>query len=449
MSAFDRKTSLFILLLTVGLPVTALAQTQPAVRTLSLGEALRLADQRELRLIVSQERVAQAMARIGQSRSALLPQLNLNAYQNRQTRDLRTAGMAFAGDPLVGPFNVFDARAQITQTIFDASALARLSAARAGQALTAAQLRQTKEDVLALVATMFVDARRAAQSVGYADTVVKKEEKKLAVAQHQQAAGTGSQPDVLQAQADHAAALRLRQQAQTTAVNARLDLLAALGLDLEGPVQFSNDDGLNFPEPDADPSLTRFEHLPDLEVAGEQLNVSRADRSTEKWEFFPKISALADYGPSGIDPSDQNETYTLGLKASFPIFDGGSRKSRVQEAESRLRESEAGFADARTQSQAKILSARESFRQAEALVAEKDAQRALAQKQLSLAQERLHNGTASEVELLEAQARDAGADDQQNEARAAFITAQIHWTRATGGMEGLLSGTTARLDSKE
>ena len=202
-------------------------------RTLTLKESLLIAGERDIRLILSQERITQAIARIGQNRSSLLPQLEISSSQKRQTRDLRVSGINLPGDPLVGPFNTFDLRAQLTQMIFDPSAMDRLKSAQGTRELSKAQSRKTKEDVLAMVAQMYINARRSQENLEYAMTYVRKEEKNLSLAQSRLDSGTGSVLELKKAQAEHDVAIHREKQAEANAVMTRLDLLSALGMDLK------------------------------------------------------------------------------------------------------------------------------------------------------------------------------------------------------------------------
>ena len=103
----------------------------------------------------------QAIARISEAQSDLLPHLDGVVSGGRQTADLRSEGISFPGfGPHVGPYNNFDARARVTIALFDPSAFERFQAAKKGENLSQAELEKTREDILALVATLFIDAQR-------------------------------------------------------------------------------------------------------------------------------------------------------------------------------------------------------------------------------------------------------------------------------------------------
>ena len=101
---------------------------------LSLGRAVQLAIVAggECHLQLADEAVKQARSRSAQARAALLPNLEAMVGQQSQTRNLEAVGIRF-NSPIpgvefpkfVGPFNVFDIRASVTQTIFDFSAIRR------------------------------------------------------------------------------------------------------------------------------------------------------------------------------------------------------------------------------------------------------------------------------------------------------------------------------------
>lgn len=404
-------------------------------RILTLKESLQIASEHDIHLLLSQERLVQALARIEQNKSLLYPQLSLSSSERRQTRDLRSSGISFTGDPLVGPFNTFDARAELTQTLFDPSTISRLKSAQAGEKLSKAELRKTKEDVLALIANMYINARRSLQSLFYAETVLARESKRREIIQNRIENGISTDLELKQIQAGYDAAVSFQKQMETQALNARLDLLAALGLDLNQDIQFSNEDHLDFFMVQPEQTELEGKDLPEMEVAKQEFLVSQHNRAAAKSEYFPKISAKADYGLSGIKPTDGSETYTLGVQATWPLFDGGFRRSNIKEAESKLKSSEANVRDIKMKLNAKIIQLHESVNQAEFLVTEKSSKLDSMQKQLALTQKRLEDGTATDVELLESSSQEAMAQDEVNEAKAVLLISEVNWAHVLGKME--------------
>src|SRR5262245_33239041 len=203
MDFLSRIRAFTAFLILVIAPPLSRAETGPL--RLSLGEALRIAQERHVEVVVAEERVKQAISRISQARSGLLPQLSATASQNRQTRNLIAVGIEIPGvNPLVGPFNSFDARLGLTQAIFDGAALERLRSARVGKALSLAEAEKTKQDVLALVATLYLEAKRAQESVSLTQSLLKQSEERLRLARSRLQLDLGTSFEVTQLTAERA-----------------------------------------------------------------------------------------------------------------------------------------------------------------------------------------------------------------------------------------------------
>jgi len=118
------------------LVVNAPAQAPPV--TLTLSQATELALKNNLQALVAQERVTEARAEKGVALSTLLPSLAGVAYQMNLTSNLAAIGLSsqiFPGVPaFIGPYNRFDARLQLSQSIFNLASLRRYQAGSHGVA---------------------------------------------------------------------------------------------------------------------------------------------------------------------------------------------------------------------------------------------------------------------------------------------------------------------------
>lgn len=407
---------------------------------LSLSDALMMAKEKHVTILVAQERVQQALARIGESRSVLLPQIQADISQKRQTRDLRTSGISFAGDPLVGPFNAYDARVKLTQTIFDPAAIARLEATRDAQHESLSEYRKARQDALALVATFFIDAKRASEYVQLTKILLHRDQKRLRIIQNRFQNGLASDLEVKQAKANYTQSLSHWRTANTESIERRFDLTAALGISAQQSIVFVEDDqqkDFNFPS-DIEVKRSLRTH-PAIEVVQDQLQQKNKEHAAELAEYFPKISAFTDYGPSGIKPNDSSETYTLGVQASMPIFEGGLRQSRLKETQSRIKETQATLKDTQIHIEADVFKAKEMVKQAKTLLKEANENLNVAKQEFDLAKRRLNKGIGSELELMDAFAELALARDQKKEVMATYQMAQINLTHALGTIDQLVT----------
>jgi outer membrane protein TolC len=413
---------------------SALAQEQKTI-PLSLSQALQMALTRNTDLIIADERVNQALARIQEISAPLLPQLRGTISETRQTRDIRSVGIPLPGDPLVGPFNVYDARVRLTQTIFDPGAILRFKASRQGHALSLAQQKKTKDDVLVLVVTLFIQAKRAQDNFGVTAAALRRDKKEMSVSYSRVKSGLGSSLEMKKARAQYAHAVYNFQTARKEALERRLDLAAALDLPRIEEIRFSWDDRLG----DKDiPDGEFAEDQPDLNVARQQLAMNEKERNANKWDFWPKIAVSGDYGPSGVKPSDASETYTMGISATIPIFEGGSQQARLKENESALKISQTQLQRMERDLQAQFSTQQAIVSQAQALLQENDSRIAVAAEELQLMRGRFNSGNGSSLDVTSAELNLKLAQDQKDEATAFYVLAKVNLARSLGKVEQFL-----------
>ena len=79
----------------------------------------------------------------------------------------------------------------MTIALFDPSAFERFQAAKKGENLSEAELEKTREDVLALVATLFIDAQRKKQTVKLLQTLLERDQMAYDLSEDNLARGRG------------------------------------------------------------------------------------------------------------------------------------------------------------------------------------------------------------------------------------------------------------------
>src|SRR5258705_8912519 len=105
-----------------------------------------------------------AGARVRQARAALLPNLSVSGFWVNRTFNPQTLGFRIPGfslPSLVPPFNAYDGRARVTQTLLDASSMRRVGAARGQLNATNAERTAVVETAAQNVALAYVRAARA------------------------------------------------------------------------------------------------------------------------------------------------------------------------------------------------------------------------------------------------------------------------------------------------
>ncbi|MGH8245717.1 MAG: TolC family protein, partial [Gammaproteobacteria bacterium] len=180
---------------------------QPSLK-LSLKRAVEIALSPEgnAKIALAAESLRQAAARAAQSRAALLPNLEASVTQQNLTRNLEAFGIrldlpipGYRTPTFVGPFQVFDARATLTQSLFDLSAIRRFRAARAGISHSRAENESAQDEVRDLVARSYLAAVRADASLETARANLSLAEALLKLASDQKSTGTATGIEVARA----------------------------------------------------------------------------------------------------------------------------------------------------------------------------------------------------------------------------------------------------------
>ena len=117
------------------LSASSLQAQGPAPLRLSFADAVRQATGQTQAappsVAIAGFRADAASARVRQVRSGLLPNLSLSGFWLSRTFNTQAQGLSFPGVPrIIGPFDAYDGRVRLTQTLFDFSNLGRVSAAK-------------------------------------------------------------------------------------------------------------------------------------------------------------------------------------------------------------------------------------------------------------------------------------------------------------------------------
>jgi outer membrane protein len=431
---------LLFLLPLLSAPAGSAAQ-QPTVPRgpLTLLQAITLGRSQGVDAAIARLGVRTAEARVGQRRADLLPTINGNAGYTRQTLNLDEFGIPNATG-VTDPFDIFRLQLRASQTIFDASVIGRLRAARdtavaagldaqaageiAGATAGLAYLRTLS--ALATVRAREADSTIAAQLLDQARQLV--------------GAGVSPAIDATRSEVSYGAVRTQLEVARNGADRARLDLLRALDLPSGTRIELADSLGpapLDLPlDPDSAAGFAR-EHR--AELAAERARTSAARRSLGaiRAEYLPNLGLSGQYQQTGRETANLAGSYSVQLQLSVPILDGFRRQNRVKEQNFRVDIQEIHERDlvnqVETEARQSVLDLA-SARQQVAIAADR---LRLAELELSQAQERFQAGVAGSVETTNAQGSVIAARDALIQARVGFGTARVSAYRALGVIDQL------------
>ena len=426
---------------------------RPAVLSLSLKRAVEIAVAPEgnARVQIADELIKQSESRAAESRAALLPNFDSSLNYSSNTRNLKTFGLDFstllpAGlnlhiPTLAGPFNIFDLRLSGAQSVFDFSTIRRFQASRVGVQATKADAQGTRNQVADQVARAYLAALRAEAALETAKSNVELSEALVKLANSQKAAGTGTGIEVTRAQVQ----LANDRQRLTVATNDRqrthLQLMRAVGLKLDGEVELT--DKLGYKPVDDMPAeqatKLAIESRPEWQAQKDRQSNARLGYSGTKWERLPSLAFYGDYGTTGTGIDSAIPTRTYGVSIKVPLFDGGRRDARREEASSQLRSEEIRTRDLKEQIELDVRVSLDSLRSADAQVTAAKDGLALAERELEQARRRYEAGVTNSIEVTDAQTRLQRARDNRIAALFAHNLARIDLNTAMGTIQDLVN----------
>jgi len=433
-----RRPLLVLLLLTAPAGVAAQQPTVPQ-GAVTLLEAIALGRSQGINAAIARLDVRAADARVGQRRADLLPNVSGAAAVVRQTLNLSEFGFpGVAG--VTDPFDIYRLQLRASQTIFDASLIARLRAARDTAVAAGLDARAAGEIAGATAGLAYLRALSALATVRAreADSTIAAQ----LLDQARQLVGAGVSPaiDATRSEVSFGAVRTQLEVARNSADRARLDLIRALDLPSGTHLELADSLGpgpLDLPlDPDSAADFAR-EHR--AELAAERARTSAARRSLGaiRAEYLPSLGLSGQYQQTGRETSTLAGSYSVQLQLSVPILDGFRRQNRVKEENLRVNIQEIREHDLVNQVETEARQSVLDLASARQQVAIAEDRLRLAEQELAQAQERFQAGVAGSVETTNAQSSVIAARDALIQSRVAFSTARVSAYRSLGVIDQL------------
>ncbi|HWO02819.1 MAG TPA: TolC family protein [Blastocatellia bacterium] len=410
---------------------------------LSFDEAVQLAIKNNLTSLLARERRNEARGVERESLAGLLPNLAGAASQTNLTINLASQGLTPNAFPLIpftflGPFNVFDARVQLVQTLFNLGAIRNYQAGRAGVNIAAIGEQLSRQQVITNTALAYLNALRTERAVAATEANLELAQTLLTLATDQHKSGVATGLDVTRAETRVAQQQFRLAQAHTEAYQARLQLQRVTGLPLGGLLLLT--DRLAYtdaalPSAEAAVQLAQRQRV-EIRLAEEQVKLNDYERRAAEAEQLPSIDFVGDYGSSGIKPNVLDlPTRSVGIRLSVPIFNGGLTRGRIAAATSRQRQAELQLNDLRAQVEQDVRLALQTLATAAEQVRAAEQALRLAERELQMARDRFQAGLGDNIEVVNAQTSLAESRDAQVAALTVHNAARINLASAMGRVE--------------
>ena len=432
------------------LPVLCAQQlSERGVLRVSLQRAVEigLSPEGSVAIQLAREDTRQAQAKSMAARAELLPDLDGTASVQSQTRNLSAMGLQF--DQVapglniprsVGPYNVFDARFTIDQSILDLSSIRRFQASKIGVKAARTTEADTKDQAAARISRLYVAALRAEASQAAVKENIRLAEAVLKQAESLNTAGTGTGIEVTRARVLLANENQRRLVAENDLNQARQELMRAMGVSPSIDLELTDELAYVLPEVK---TLDQWREIAlksrsDLQAQMEKQDQARMSSSASKLERMPTVKGFADYGSLGTGVDSAVPTRSVGFSVNVPIFDGGRRQSRILESDSKHRQEQIRTHDLRDQIETQLQLALDSLHSAEQEVNVAQEGLSLSEREMDQARHRYTSGVATSVEVADAQARLSQARDNRVAALYRHNLARLNLADATGTIQSFV-----------
>ena len=407
------------------------ATTEP--RPLSVKEAVQLALQNNLGLLLQEESEATARGAHWRALADLLPNVNGSLRESRQVINLEAYGFP-AKPSIIGPFNIFDARVYLSQAVVDVEHLNDARAASLNAKAAKYGITTARDLVVLVTVNLYLESVATASRVEMTRAQRETAEQLLKQAQDLKDAGLVAGIDVLRAQVQ----LQTQRQRVIAAENdydkSKLQLARAIGLPVGQPLTLTDKVPYGaMPVPPLDQVLPKaLESRADYLAAKSLVEAAEASRAAADGTRLPSLHVDADFGAIGQTFGSAHSTYTVAANVRVPIFEGGRANARRAEAGSALRQRQAELEDMRGRIELEVRSALLDLKSAEQQVQAAQTNVQLATDTLTQARDRFAAGVASNLEVTQAQESVAAASETYIAALYGHNLAKASLARAIG-----------------
>jgi outer membrane protein TolC len=406
--------------------------------SISFLDAINRGLKNNLGLLLSDDNTLAARGAKWKELSNLLPAVTAKGQETVQQTSLSALGLRIPGLPrVVGPFNYFDARAFLNQSVFNWNYIQKERAA--AQSLKAAEYsyKDARELVVLVAGNAYLEAIAGAARVETAEAQVKTAQTLSDRAADQQKAGVIPAIDALRAQVE----LQSRQQqlilVRNNYAKQKLALARIIGLALGQEFILSDKAPYDqFIPPSLEEGLRRaYASRSDYQAALAQARAAELSRKAASAERYPSLDLEGDFGDIGVNPSNSNGTFHVAGTVTVPIFQGGKVHADVLQAEAALRQARARLEDLRGQIDNDLRTALLDLNAAADQVQVARSSVDLAEQTLTQAQDRFTAGVADNLEVVQAQESVADAHENYISSLYAHNLAKVELARALGNAE--------------
>ena len=405
------------------------------VLPLTLDDAIQRGLKNNLGLILQSSNEKNANGERLQELQHLLPTVTGEASIESEQVNLAAFGLKFPGiNPIIGPFQVVDFRAYLTQNLVNLEAFEKYMQSKHNFEAAKLTAQDARDLVVLTVGNGYLLCLADEARIGAVQAEMATSKVSLDQATQAHEAGTSPRLDVLRAQVDYQ-----NEQQQLIAVQNQFDkdklgLARAIGLPLDQRFDLSDKEqfaALDAPEPEQ-AFQQALKQRKDLAAAAETLDAAKAGKKAAFDEQLPVATFSGDFGDLGTTPAHSHGTYSATGQVSAPILQVAKTHGDEQVADAQYDQARAKLADQVQQVNQDVRNAILDIQTAARLVEATRSNVELASEALNEAQQRFKAGVSDDLPVSQALAEDEQANDQYISALYQHNVAKLSLARALG-----------------
>lgn len=410
---------------------------------LSLKDAFDRGLKYNLGVIESDQGTRAARAERLRSLNILLPNLNARISHTVEQLDLKALGfnVHIPGvniPTITPPFNVQDARAAVSQEVFDWAAVKNLKASSAAEKASQDSYKNERELVVLTTADAYLLVISDAATVDSTRAQVATAKALYQKTSDQHKAGVVANIDELRSRVE----FQTQQQRLIAAQNQldidKLTLGRVIGLpngqqfELTDAVAYAPLDGITLNGALQQAYTARSDYL----AAKEQVRSAELSIQAARAENYPSVSVSTDFGDIGSPNfGTSHETFSFAAVLNIPIFQGTRVRADKLQADSVLRQRQAELEDLRGRIDNEVRVAFLNLKSSSDLVTVARSNIDLASQTLKQAQDRFLSGVADNLEVVQAQESVASAEQSYIASLYSYNLAKVSLAQAMGFAE--------------
>jgi outer membrane protein TolC len=375
------------------------------------------------------------------ARSALLPNINGSLAETVEQLNLKANGVrikspvpGFGIPSIVGPFNFFDLRARLSQSVFDLTALNNYRSSSAIVNADRLSLRDARDLVVLAVGGAYLQVIAAGARVRSARAQLETANALYDQTLQQRKVGVVAQVDADRSEVQMLTQKQRLVSLQNDLAKQKINLARMTGLPPNDQYELSDD--IPFA---ASPSLSVDEALKlaysqraDLKASEFQLRSAGHTMAAARAERLPSLSLAGDYGVIGTNPAQSHGTFSVTGTLRVPLWQGGRAEGDIEQANASLNQRRAELDDLKRQIEAEVRNAYLDLEAASSQVEVSSRNVQVTQETLELTKQRFAAGISNNVEVVQAQESRAMADLDYINSLFAHNLAKLSLARATG-----------------